>query len=368
MKNEIMGNTVEHIKKTERNSSFELLRIIAMIFIILSHSSVHGNFPEEDSTVWFNNIFLDWFVLGNVGVDIFVILSGYFLCEKKKQTLLPLIAQVWFYSVICLTVYGISGNKISKKELAGAIFPTLFEEYWFFTAYVILCLFLPFINLFLQHVSRKMLKKCIIIMVCIWCIVPLVIDKRVYKVELLQFLLLYLIGAYLRKYPLNVFASSKIRNTLTLVSFGMLFSSSVMLRLVFNAHELHFYDQHSIIVLGCALGLVAIAKYHDVFVNKKINGIAGCTFGIYLLHDNPFIRCLLWNQWLPNYRFYNSKYLFLIMLASVILVFTVGTILELFRKKLIAKPLLKFFNCGYSIVSQCRGRLCNFLKNILKTE
>ena len=47
--------------KGQRNSSIELLRIIAMLFIVASHCSIHGHFPDLKSIPFYNRVLLSWF-------------------------------------------------------------------------------------------------------------------------------------------------------------------------------------------------------------------------------------------------------------------------------------------------------------------
>ena len=73
-----------------RQSNFELLRIVAIAFIILHHIAVHGDwgnggmfFPEE---LTFNAVVLQgFFGLGKIGVNAFVLISGYFLFGSVRD-------------------------------------------------------------------------------------------------------------------------------------------------------------------------------------------------------------------------------------------------------------------------------------------
>ena len=60
----------------KRNSSLELLRILAMLFIVISHYSVHGGFNLNSINLLFNKVFLQVSTLGNLGVNIFVLISS----------------------------------------------------------------------------------------------------------------------------------------------------------------------------------------------------------------------------------------------------------------------------------------------------
>ena len=62
-------------QKQQRNSSIELLRIVAMLFIVLSHLCVHNGVDVNALPYSFNKIFLQCGILGNIGVNVFVIIT-----------------------------------------------------------------------------------------------------------------------------------------------------------------------------------------------------------------------------------------------------------------------------------------------------
>lgn len=103
--------------KKQRNSNFELLRIIAMYMIVLHHCTAHGVF-----SYWHNNItflqnvnnFLCTFLSsgGKIGVTLFVLISGYFLSVKefKIERLLKIYLKMFAYSVLFLLIALVVGN------------------------------------------------------------------------------------------------------------------------------------------------------------------------------------------------------------------------------------------------------------------
>lgn len=60
-------------------------------------------------------------------------------------------------------------------------------------------------------------------------------------------------------------------------------------------------------------------------------------FGVYLLHDNPNIRHLIWLKWLDSANYINSRTFLLRLAISCILVFLIGICVEFMRRKLTAK-------------------------------
>ena len=75
--------------KKERNSAFEILRILSMFFIILSHILYHTNkLPKLKSGNYFiiiNNRYIFLRIISNfgkLGDNIFIMISGYFSIKK----------------------------------------------------------------------------------------------------------------------------------------------------------------------------------------------------------------------------------------------------------------------------------------------
>lgn len=352
--------------KTERNSSVELLRIIAMAFVVLAHSSIHGRFPETESAVPFNYYLLDWLCLGNLGVDIFVIISGYYLCTRdfRIRSLFKLLVQVWFFSYFSLVIYLACGYSISGQELIRAVFPVIFGEYWFFTAYFVLLLLTPHINLFLAHAARVQLRTCLYSMLVLWCLIPTLTTKDMAGTPLLQFVMLYLLGAYLRLYPQNIFSHPRFRRAVEAISTLLLFASSVVLSLLgeqvpmVSGHETTFYSRTSVLVVGLAVGIVASAVYRKPWTNRYVNRVASCAFGVYLLHDNPLLRKPLWSVWFRNNAFYNSEILIFRILVSAASIYLGGIVVEFLRQKTVERPMIALLEKGYAALKCLTNRIC----------
>ena len=350
------------IRKTPaaaRNSSVELLRIVAMLMIVLSHVCVHSGIDRGSMPLSLNRIFIRWGSLGNLGVDIFVMISGYFLCTKKNPTtsLGKLLVQVWFYSVglfiVCWLGFGYS---YAKKDLLEVFLPTIFSEYWFFTAYFVLLMISPYLNAFLSQGNREGLQKLLFVLVLLWVLIPTFTRQGMYGAEIPQFILFYMIGAYFRMHPDNCFQHKRIRMLVTLCSFGLLFSSTVIFEVIgtrisfFVNQDALLYERRSLLVVGCAVGLFTNAIYAKPFTNRFVNEVAACTFGVYLIHDNPAVRKILWRQLLPNAQFLDSPFLILRILGSAAVVFVCAAGIEYLRQKTVAKPMLNIYEKAKDLV------------------
>ena len=89
----------------ERNSNLELLRIIAMFIIVAHHYVVNSGIVSlyDFNNISFNMIFSQiWGFGGKMAINIFVLISCYFMCTYKLTWLkiLKLYLEIKFYSVL----------------------------------------------------------------------------------------------------------------------------------------------------------------------------------------------------------------------------------------------------------------------------
>lgn len=336
------------IQKAPRNSAIELLRILAMLTIIYSHICYHSGFDRIYSILSVNRLFVQFGLIGHTGVVLYMLISGYFQCEStfKIRSLSRLLAQVWFYSLglflVCRFVFGYS---YTPRMLLEVFLPTLYNEYWFFTVYIVLFLMSPFINAMLSGISRRQLESMIVMMAAFWFLLPTLTEQTMYGTELPQFLLFYLIGAYFRKFPDNLFQKKAVRWAAVLVPLVLWVGLSVgfgyMERYTpeaFGASH-RYFERNSILTLCAAVGLFALAIYGKSFSSSFVNLLGGSTFGVYLIHDNPAVRELLWKNWLHWGDYFTSGSFIPRLVGSIVLVYAVCTAIEWLRQKTVAKPL-----------------------------
>lgn len=91
-------------KNVERDSNFELLRIIAMLMIIGHHLALYGA-PCDDPSYISPNILLCQFIQGGgkLGDNIFILITGYFSITTDKVNYLK-IYRLWKQMVFFMLV------------------------------------------------------------------------------------------------------------------------------------------------------------------------------------------------------------------------------------------------------------------------
>lgn len=72
------------LNKNKRNSNLEFLRILSMVFIVSCHFAIVG-FGDYNLVISNPNNYLIYFLdlFGKVGVDIFILISAYFMINSK---------------------------------------------------------------------------------------------------------------------------------------------------------------------------------------------------------------------------------------------------------------------------------------------
>lgn len=328
----------------KRNSNIELLRIISMFMIVLSHSSVHSGIVYNTVPLSFNKYIMECFILGNLGVIIFMMISGYYMINNKKivlSKLFKILFQVLFYSIIIYTITCILKiNTFSKKELLKVLLPISFKQYWFITVFIIIYLFSPFMNKLLNSLTKKEYQCLLVLELLIFSLMRMITTNDYYGNELIQLTCFYCLGGYLGKYNVD-FLKNKRNNYLTIIISSIIMFGSILilelLGLKYNMilnHTTYLLYRTSIFAIIFSISLVALFANKTVFYNKVINTISGTTFGIYLIHENGYLRNYIWTKIFKINEMFYKPYLVFYVLTSVIIVFTVCSLIEYLRQKI----------------------------------
>ncbi len=307
-------------KESLRFSSLELLRIICMLFIVAHHFGMHSNFEGEISP--FNELIIRIFSsYGKLAVNAFVLITGYFLVESKFKfkRVISVVSLTIFYSVSIYSIFAIiGGTEFSFSAFIKSFFPIYHNAYWFVTCFVALSLLSPFINKLLHALTQGQHVLLIILLVLMQASIPWTTSYFSLS-RIGWFITLYVISAYIRRYPNKILNSTLIMGISSLV-FGLV----VML----------WVSPTSLTDLFClcaSISLFCLFKNLKIKNFRFINLIGKTTFGVYLIHDNKLLRPVLWNDILlcPDHAFYNHFWIFAI--ACVLLVFTLCVAIDLLR-------------------------------------
>ena len=309
-----------------------------MLLIIAHHFACHAIYPTEISI--FNGVILSaFFIGGKLGVNLFVLISGYFLSKSniKLKKIIKLILQVDFYSILLYLIFAGIENNITVGGFFENLFAIFFEKYWFMTAYVVLYLLSPIINILISKLKQNM--HFVLMFISIGLFFGLSYVPYInFLVNIGWFFTLYLIGSFMRKYGENYL--KKVRWYYSLIAFFVLYVLIIFIQYKFG---INFAELTNPIGLVMAICLFLTFKQSKIKNIKFLNLVASFTLGIYLIHDNNFVRGYIWNN-LFNCG-YHSQYNYFVVFAivAVIVVFVACSIIEYLRQKLFAY-IEKFIN------------------------
>ena len=353
--------------KRQRNSNLELLRIIAMVFIVSHHFAVHG-FEDFNFVIANSNNYLIYFLglFGKIGVDIFVLISAYFMVTSKftLKKLLVLVGGIYFYALAALSavVLFIPAIHLTPGLILRAIFP-LSHGYWFMSCYIVLMILSPFLNRFINSLSKNTFLKLILFMVVIWSLYPTFTGASLMYGDsfgygfMAGFILLYFIGAFIRLHlDISKFNFKKLI-VLLIASIVLLYLGSVILTqlgILFNIESLtdgkrtvkvayeFFTRENKLFILATSVIIFLIFLKRKEFSNKYINYIAGSALGVYLIHDNTLVRPYLWDHLIVVSSYYNSPNLWILAIISIVSVYIVCTGIDIVRRETVEKLWIKF--------------------------
>ena len=344
-----------------RDAGPELLRIFAMFLIIMSHLAVHGGIKYDSLSV--NSAALEMMKTGDIGVDIFILISGYYsiYSSPKLKKGVMLIAQTIFYSVLtCLTIGTLSLGRVSGQHLYYSFIPFISDKgNWFIVIYIIVYALMPFINGGLKSLSKRQFFGMLLLIFIAGTILPDTFghtDKlQDYGIsKLVWFIFMYSLGAYLRLYPVKLAKKRGLCAVLWVLSalFTALFRY-FFAYIKFNGSNdfdgawgsvVYFFSDISrpgfMSVVFSVLSLLVFTSL-KIKGNKLLFVVSGSTFGIYLIHDSTWVRRFLWDKITPVKFVGESDYFIPIALAVILIIFTACSLIDIIRKYLIEKPLFK---------------------------
>ncbi len=351
------ANTTQSNNKRTRNSAIELLRIFSMFAIVLCHFATHGSFRFSSQSITIPRLWWSFIEMGgNFGVDVFVLISGYFLIDNKNTYFsftktMRIWGQIVFYSIFLFVFsFFIGYGRFNLRNIIQTFFPITFSTWWFASTYFVLFLLHPYINKLLHNLEKKQYQKLLIILTICWCIIPTLTNKKFQLSPLLEFVYLYSIAGYIKIYGINHKLKSSHCLGLFCIFTFITYLSCVFFMVAgtkiasFSNHSLYFYERNKLPTLAMALFIFIFFIKMKPFCNNGINKVASATFGVYLLHDSPLLRRFFWIDIFKNASFQNSIWIIFYSIGVCILIYSVCTLMDLARQKFIEGPYMNLLS------------------------
>ncbi|MCH5311510.1 MAG: acyltransferase family protein [Prevotella sp.] len=327
----------------ERVSNFEALRLVAIFMIIVHHLVIKSDDSCGYITPWNANehgyvgLIINSLVVG--GVNIFILISGWFGIRTIWTQIFRLVLDCFIYSIItniiCVVFLGV------PFEIRSFIHSTLFFNNWFVEAFIMFLLLIPIINAAISVFDNK---TFVIALACLtifnvgfgFCMGKLNINGY----NALNFAYLYIIARWLRRMSatrwFGCFAHKGwliwLLCAVPIVAGFILIASNASWTPSMS-QKLFGYNNPFIVMSSIAF-FCWFSTFE--FQSSLINRLAKGTFGVFLLHTTslfiPF-RSEFFGNIIHQYGYWS---LFFSALGLFIICLLISSIIEIL--KTFAKP------------------------------
>lgn len=274
------------ITTKERESNFELLRLVSQFLIVYYHIFYLFIGKTYDDPI-FQAIQLPL----HIGVIVFVLLSGYFSIRATSKGLIKLLS-IFIVFTLPETIYYVI-NAESIVEVVKHLFILSSSHFWFIKTYLFLFLVSPLLNLYWKESTTP--QKWYI--TCAWGFVASYMamtkgdDSMLNGKNLVNFAFLYYCGRMLNHYKdcwhewkTSMILSGYILLNLLLI-LAYLYSPSALQSAIW--HVSYKYSS-PVLLLNSILFFMLFGKMH--FKSKTVNYLASSSLAIYLFHGcRPYI-------------------------------------------------------------------------------
>lgn len=278
-----------------RDSQFELLRIVAMFFVVLHHLVIKGvdSVGYQNIYNYYNDgiigVIINSLVIG--GVNLFVLISGWYGIRHIGKGFIRLIIDCLVFGIISyIFLWLVPGRPFNIQELFHS---SAFVYNWFVVAYMMLLLVSPIIEQSLQHIDDKTFLYWILLLTVFnilfgYCLKQ--VNSNGYNV--VQFIYLYYIARYLKVTKDKKYYGTVKRYSLLLYILLSLLLAGCFIIAGITEHPMSsfrwFAYNNPLVLLSSICLFIWFAELN--IKNMIINTAASCVFGIYLLHTTqPFI-------------------------------------------------------------------------------
>lgn len=321
-----------------RNSNIELLRILTAMGIMILHynNTTMGRGLTLAENYSINQMFL--ILLESLficGVNLFVLISGYFLSTSNRRDLLKpikLICEVIIFNYIFYFIQVIRGiQEFSVEHFISRILPVN----WYVMIYIGLYIISPYLNLLFNKLDTRRKKQLLILSILTFCVYPTLTDMLVRYTgrrymglstieftgsgsgyTIINFVIIYLIGCYIRNNNTKYKFSRLLR--LMILNFILIFLWALSERLCLYSWGDVSWSYCNPLVIFEAVLIFLIFK--QININSiVINKLAKASFTMYLIH-NHFLEIIR----IPKYVNRNIFILMAHVIISVCIVYLVA--------------------------------------------
>lgn len=361
-------NNSEQVHLKQRFSGIELLRIIALLMVIVIHySDLLFSLETPPKNYYF---FLLFRTISSPAVDLFILISGYFMITNDNRDLgkpISLLLQVIYRNYIVFALLLLLG--LADFSFKGLLFYSIPMSYYP-VLFVVLYLISPYLNLLLRHLlatyNHKTLKVFLLICFILFSVYPTITDfmGEVFNYEwfglnsvsaygdqkgftIINFMLLYIVGGAIRLTNFEIPSSKSIKLIVLCIALIYIWTQVCDLFTIKGMRSSWVYCNPLVILYSLLLFLYfKNLKIQSNFINNTAQLVYMC----FLIHSGIIANINVGLQNIVNDN-----------ILLIVLHYTLFTIIMF----AISKVLLYIYNQLYKLVPQ---RIRNFKINYQLTK
>ena len=337
-----------------------MLKIVSMTMIITLHMLGHGGILET-LPIMSGSYQAAWLmeIVCYGAVNCYALISGFLLARCNVRKLFELWLQVIFYS-LGITIFmncTLLAGAVSKEEWIYSVFPITSRKSWYITAYFGMMCLIPIMRIAIDKIDELLYRRVLIAIFLIYSILPVIVRYLLQGAvnidpftvnggySSLWLCLMYLFGAYIRKY----FDYKKVKRRICLSVFVLMtlltFLSKICMEKAGNiacANILVDYTSPTIFLGSLALLIFFVnINFENIETTKKwrvdtlMAIFSNATLGVYLIHDNNLIRNEIVARLFASELSVGAyKRVLLKLIIVVLVVYLVCSIIDIVRNKI----------------------------------
>ena len=325
--------------KNERDSNFELLRIVAMFLVLVVHANYFSlGAPSPQDCVntpiqALSKVLIQSVCIGCV--NIFVLISGWYGIHFKWRSLANLIFQILFFGIlIYLFVVVFMNVPIGIKGIVACFQITPWN--WFVKSYLCLYLLSPVLNAFCNNSKHKEYLTVLLSFFVFQTIYGWTGAAKFFLqgYSALSFCGLYLLAQYVKRFILP-----KLSNKNVIGGGLILYAICTLLMLIieflsicFSVPVLNMFSYINPLVILSSISVILVFSQIKI-TSRIINWIAASCFAVFLIHTNVNL-CVPYYKSFVNYLYdtFDGFLCIGVMLLFMLMVFVFSVLLDQIRK------------------------------------
>ncbi len=302
-----------------RSSKFELCRVVAMFSIMLLHTTYY---TFGDSISWPLIILASFSV---VGVNVYVMITGYFTTRPKKTALLNLLFICVFWG-ICKII----AKKGLGLEMYNIDYFLITNSNWFIPSYICLVFFAPILNSYCEKASKGELVGGVISLLALEIYFDWIPPRPSFSLgsqngySVLSFIIIYLLARAIKLYGLpQWFRKYNI--------YIYVLSSLITAIMTFKLDNMRFwciaYTNPFVIISSVAFFSIfeSMSDWNSKVINRVAKSMLACLLG------HLGLTILYTAQFKYLYAQYSSISLIALWVSAVLVAFFVCVLIDQLR-------------------------------------